>query len=273
MPKVPLTQAKRAAIKKPKLLRGTKLNFPSGVQVKYQQRLSALTAQMTAQTTRDLQRLFHARGPNAAAARIVTNALTDKFVDLFARHAKPAAQAMLDNALRASTTQLHGSLKELSGGLSLKTSAINPELRNVISASVTDNVNLIKSIPTEYLNDVKGAVMRSITHNGGLSELIPALKQYEMITHRRANMIAMDQTRKVYNNINASRMQTLGVKKFEWVHSGGSQKPRPLHQSMNGKIYSFDKLPVIDEDTQETGIPGQAINCRCTMIPVIEFEP
>jgi uncharacterized protein with gpF-like domain len=36
-------------------------------------------------------------------------------------------------------------------------------------------------------------------------------------------------------------------------------------------VYSFDDLPVVDERTGETGIPGQAVNCRCTMSPVFDF--
>jgi uncharacterized protein with gpF-like domain len=41
---------------------------------------------------------------------------------------------------------------------------------------------------------------------------------------------------------------------------------------MDGKIFSFDDLPIIDRKTGERGIPGQAINCRCTMTPVYEFD-
>jgi SPP1 gp7 family putative phage head morphogenesis protein len=98
------------------------------------------------------------------------------------------------------------------------------------------------------------------------------LQEYEGVTLRRARNIALDQTRKAYNNINKGRMQAIGVQKFEWVHSGGGQKPRELHIELDGQVFSFDDLPVIDERTGERGIPGQAINCRCTMVPVIEFE-
>jgi uncharacterized protein with gpF-like domain len=41
---------------------------------------------------------------------------------------------------------------------------------------------------------------------------------------------------------------------------------------MDGNVYSFDDPPIIDKNTGERGIPGQAINCRCFMVPVIEFE-
>ena len=43
-------------------------------------------------------------------------------------------------------------------------------------------------------------------------------------------------------------------------------------QGLNGGIFDFDNLPVIDEKTGERGIPGQAINCKCRMRPIVEFE-
>jgi SPP1 gp7 family putative phage head morphogenesis protein len=178
---------------------------------------------------------------------------------------------MVKEAAAASRTQLHSSLQKMSGGMSLKTSVLDtPQLLNIYKASVTSNVALIKSIPSQYMDSVNGAVMRSITTGNGLQDLVPALEQYAGITHRRATNIALDQTRKAYNSINKGRMQDIGVEKFMWHHSGGGMHPREDHIQMDGNIYSFANLPVIDQNTGERGIPGQAVNCRCTMSPVFE---
>jgi len=101
---------------------------------------------------------------------------------------------------------------------------------------------------------------------------VPALEQYEGQTHRRAKNIALDQTRKVYNSVNKGRMEALGIGKFMWHHSGGGAHPREDHIDMDGEIYSFEELPIIDPRSGERGIPGQAPNCRCTMSPVFSFE-
>ena len=50
----------------------------------------------------------------------------------------------------------------------------------------------------------------------------------------------------------------------------GGAPPAPTIE-LSGKIFSFDDLPVIVPDTGEKGIPGQAINCGCTMRPVYVF--
>ena len=167
---------------------------------------------------------------------------------------------------------MHSSMQKLSGGLSLKTSVISGTMKETMTASVAENVALIKSIPQKYGTDIAGAVMRSITAGNGLQDLIPALENYEGQTERRARNIALDQTRKAYNSLNKGRLQALGVKEFEWLHTGGSQKPRKDHQEMSGNIYRFDDPPVIDQRTGERGFPGQAPNCRCRILPVIRFD-
>ena len=114
--------------------------------------------------------------------------------------------------------------------------------------------------------------LRSILPGGrGLQDL----EQLDAIKNKTVNRganIARDQTRKAYNNLNAARMRKVGVTEFIWRHSGGGRNPRDLRQNvLNGKKFSLDDLPVIDERTGETGIPGQAINCKCTMEPVVTF--
>lgn len=261
--------------------KGSKLMPPAAVSTRYVQALAALTAQMTAQVEREVRRLFQTDAASAhfgedatiaSQSRILLNALSAKFNDLFAKKAKALAETMVEGTAKASATALHSSLQELSGGLSMKTKVMGSSLENVYKASVAENVSLIKSIPAQYLQKVEGAVMRSITTGNGLQDLVPALEQYQGQTHRRARNIALDQTRKAYNSVNRGRMEAIGVKKFQWHHSGGGAHPREDHIEMDGEIYSFDALPVIDKNTGERGIPGQAPNCKCTMSPVFDFS-
>lgn len=261
--------------------KGQQLHPPAAVSSRYVVALSKLTAQMTAQVEREVRRLFQTDAASAhfaedatiaSQSRILLNSLAAKFNDLFAKKAKALAEQMVEGAGKASASSLHSSLEKLSGGLSLKTKITNPNLTNVYKASVSENVSLIKSIPAQYLQKVEGAVMRSITTGNGLQDLVPALEQYQGQTHRRAKNIALDQTRKTYNAINKGRMQAIGVQKFQWHHSGGGAHPREDHVEMDGEIYSFDNLPVIDKNTGERGIPGQVPNCKCTMSPVFDFS-
>jgi SPP1 gp7 family putative phage head morphogenesis protein len=268
--------------------KGTPLRNNAGVESRYVIALQSLCAQMTAQVNREVLRLFKSDaagshfatdaagpGPNAnigSQARILVRSLEKRFNALFAKRAPLIAEQMAAGAEAASKTALHGSLQKMTGGLSLKTSLMTPQLKAVYRAQVAQNVGLIKTIASEYLHKVEGSVMRSITTGRGLQDLVPALEQYEGYTHRKAKNVALDQTRKTYNAINQGRMTAIGVKRFQWIHSGGGAEPRELHMAMDGQVFSFDNPPVIDEKTGERGIPGQAINCRCTMAPVFDFS-
>lgn len=262
-------------------LQGERLNYNASIQAKYIADLNRLIDEMVEQTKKQIVKLFKSESAQefyamdeniASQARILANALREKFEMLFNKRAKPIAERMIGATDRVSKSNLHSSLKKLSGGLTIKTNLIPPDLKTIVRASVTENVALIKSIGSDYLSRVEKTVMRSIVNGDGLKTLVPALEKYKGITKRHAKNMALDQTRKVYNSMNKSRMQKIGITKFKWIHSGGGQKPRQDHIAMNGKIYSFDNLPVIDKNTGERGIPGQAINCGCTMVPVFEFN-
>ena len=205
-------------------------------------------------------------------AKELLDKLTKKFNRLFDNAALPLAEAMWKHSTTASAAALSNSLKKLTGGVTLQTSIVSKGLKTIAEAAIAENVALIKTIPRQYLAKIEGAVMRSITTSNGLQYLIPKIAKYSKQTKRQIQNTAYDQTRKAYNSINKQRMMSAGVNKFIWRHSGGGQKPRQDHIKMDGKVYSFDKLPVIDRSTGERGIPGQAINCGCTMEPCIEFE-
>jgi SPP1 gp7 family putative phage head morphogenesis protein len=284
----PLLTNKKAAwvgqFKPTAVMRGETLAYNAALQSRYEAELLKLVGQMSGQVEKALAKFF--KGEDApdyfaedasppSQARILLNKLTRTFNALYAKRAPALAKSMVDAASKGSRSALHSSLRELSGGLSLKTGLVNENLDEALSAAVTENVNLIKSISQDYLGQVSGAVMRSLQPGGnGLADLVPFLQERKEITKRRARNIALDQTRKAFNDANAIRMQSLGVKKFEWIHSGGGAHPRKDHIEMSGNIYSFDDLPVIGVmyGVEVRGLPGQLPNCRCTMRPVIEFD-
>lgn len=267
-------------------LRGKPLHASSGLEVEYYKKIKRLLDQMAKETSREVGKVLRGDAAKefamdasiASAFRILFNKLNRKYDRVFAEHAKGYAEYLIRQSENQSKTTLGTSLKTLSGGLTIKTDIMTGKLSEVLKASVSENTNLIKSIQSDYMEKIRDDVMRSITatDTGGLTGLrqrIDKVLTTRYAQHRnKAKNIALDQTRKVYNNINAERMKAVGVKRFVWNHSGGSQKPRQDHINMDGNVYSFDDLPVIDKRTGERGIPGQAINCKCFMTPVISFE-
>jgi SPP1 gp7 family putative phage head morphogenesis protein len=208
----------------------------------------------------------------ASQARILTNALQRRFFTFFDRLATPTATAFMAGVDKHSKTNLHKSLAAVSGGLSLKTSVVTGKVKEVTKAGVVENVGLIKSIPRQYFQKIQNAVMRSITTGQGAKTVLDTIRNIGHSTEKRAQLIARDQTSKATTSLNAARMQGLNIRKFQWLHSRGGKEPRPLHiNELNGQVFELDKPPIIDEKTGERGLPGQLINCRCRMVPVVDF--
>lgn len=209
----------------------------------------------------------------ASQARMVLNRLRDKFDSIFGSEALSMSKNLVDETSDASARQLEGSLKDVAEGLTLSRDILRgTPLEEVTRAAVNENVTLIKSIPQNYFDRISGSVMRSITTGQGQAELAKEIEAIGHSTRKRAELIARDQTSKAFTAINRERMNAAGIKKFRWLHSGGGKEPRPYHRDvLNGQEFSIDNPPVIDLRTGEKGLPGQLINCRCTMIPVISF--
>lgn len=263
------------------IVKGNPLNPSAAIEQRYYTALRILIDRMTAETEHELEKLFkteHAEeffaqdASVSSQARILTNALIKKYTDLFASLSKEMAERFAEESNKSSDVAVKSSIRHLSDELTLSTKTITSgPLNDILNATVTENVGLIKSIPAQYLNGVQGAVMRSIATGNGRQDLVPYLQKHKGITLRRARMIAQDQTKKTFSTLSKARMYAIGLKQYEWLHTSGSRHPRKLHIRMHGNVYRYDDPPVIDEKTGERGIPGQAINCACRMRPILNF--
>jgi uncharacterized protein with gpF-like domain len=285
--KPPLTDKKaRWAKNRNVVLQGTKLNYNASIQAWYVRSLRKLIAKMTTETKQEIMKLFKKLPVEtfttatdesiSSQARILMNQLLEKFESLFSKESKSLADTMMSRTLKSSDASVEASLKELSGGLTIKSNIMPAQLTEAVTASVAENVSLIKSIPNQYFKDITGAVMRSITSGAGLYDLVPEIKKYEGVTQRRAELIALDQTRKAYTSVNAIKLDKLGVTHFKWLHSGGGQHPRASHIGIDRKIFSFANCvaeqAALGVPKEDRGLPGVPINCKCTFSPVIEFN-
>lgn len=209
----------------------------------------------------------------ASQAKRTSEILQKKFDNLFSKHSRVLTNKVLTDASHASAHSIALSMKKLTSqqGLALRTDFLTAELSEVLKAGSEVLHSEIKSIPQQYHARIQSALLRSITEGRGLADLLPEIRKIKGITERRARMIAYDQTRKMYAAINLGRLKKLGVRRGEWLHSGGSNEPRKTHERMSGKIFDLDK-GMWDSSVKKYIQAGQLPNCGCTIIPVIEFD-
>lgn len=263
---------------------GGELRPNAGIAADFYKPVRVLIERMAKEIKREMIAALHAAGMDhshamdaadgGVQARVRIRTLADIWQPRFNRLAKKLVARMVSRTVKNSAITLGMSLRQISEDFMVDTDFINERLKAVISASTLEASNLIRVIPQEYLSDVQGAVMRSITTGRGLKDLVPTLNRLYDGRIRHARNVALDQTRKTYSNVTATRLQALGCESFVWIHTGGGQHPRKDHIAMSGKEYRYDDLPVIGVmyGKEVRGKPADLPFCRCVQKPVFNWS-
>lgn len=131
-----------------------------------------------------------------------------------------------------------------------------------IEAAVVANASLIKSLPDQAVERIKGRVLNDVARGTRYETLAKDIAEQFDITDRRAKLIARDQMAKVNSAITEAKHKALGITKYEWV-TAGDERVRDSHADNNGKVFAWNKPP-------STGHPGEDINCRCIAVAVLD---
>lgn len=152
----------------------------------------------------------------------------------------------------------------------------SPELQNYIDAAIYDNTQLIKSIPSQYLERVQSIVTTNTRAGLRPSSIVKVLQDQFDITENRAKLIARDQTSKLAGDLAEKRQREAGFPYFEWNDSD-DQRVRHRHEEIANRvtaygkgIYSWSDLPL--SDTGKPIKPGSDYQCRCFARPVSQRE-
>nr|WP_275371076.1 phage minor head protein [Xenorhabdus bovienii] len=268
----------RWAVQRQAVMKGQPLHYPTASADRYQRDLSHLIKRMIKEYQQALTRLqddFEPMAMDASFAsqtRIWLNKLKRRWEGIFNKQASRLADKFVSQVDVSAKRNLDDSLKHLSGGLTIKTPDMPEAMKDRITAATVENVSLIKSLPEQFHFRIEGAALRSISQAGeGAKTLLAEIKHIGGVTEKRAEFIAVDQTRKITTAANYERMKSAGIRKAVWHHSGGSAEPRKWHQKLDGQIFDLDNPPIIDERTGQRGLPGELPNCKCFWTPVVDF--
>lgn len=136
-------------------------------------------------------------------------------------------------------------------------------LNNYVNAKVAENVTLIKSMRSDYLDSIQKAVYASITKGGTAGQLASIIQDRTKVAYSRALLIAVDQTGTIISQINAYRAKIAGAKRYIW-HSVEDERVRPLHRKLDNTVQTYG-----DPDGGDHGmLPGEPIRCRCYAEPI-----
>ena len=139
----------------------------------------------------------------------------------------------------------------------------SPNIAERVNTLTAGNIQLIKSIRSQYLDKVQNAVMQAMVKGTLNKDLAAQIKDLGKTTEKRAMFIARDQSSKLNAALTQARHEDVGIKKYMWSTSL-DERVRDSHADKEGLIFEYANPPA------DTGHPGHDFNCRCVAIPVFD---
>ncbi|MGJ2639719.1 phage minor head protein, partial [Salmonella enterica subsp. enterica serovar Paratyphi A] len=214
-----------------KVLRPVRPNV--GIAEAYRKKLDRLVEAMHVSVMYWVKASYRANEPRVAmdetpadVLRRTMKQLSAQWLKKFDTAAENLAAYFAQSVEKRSTAALKKILRD--GGMSVEFK-MTPVMRDVVDATVHQNVALIKSIPAQYLDQVEGMVMRSVQTGRDLGQLASDLETRLGVTKRRAAFISLDQNNKATAAFNRVRLQEVGIDEAIWTHSGAAREPRHTH--------------------------------------------
>jgi uncharacterized protein with gpF-like domain len=246
----------------------------AGIAALYRRKLQNLTEEMHRSFSYRLKAAYRANAPAiiaqdavpAAELQAAINDLTRQWRRRFNDGAPGLAAWFAKVAWRRSDAALKKILRD--AGISVEFQ-MSRAMRDILRATIEQNVGLIKSIPEQYLTQVTGSVMRSVTTGRDLGSLAKELQEHYGVTKRRAAFISLDQNNKASSAFNRVRQLEVGITRAIWMHSHAGKKPRPSHVKNDGKPYDVNR-GWFDPHEQKWIFPGELPRCRCTSRSIVK---
>lgn len=133
-----------------------------------------------------------------------------------------------------------------------------PQLAGMLSAWEQENLALIKSIPEQIVNQMRGEMMRALTEGATMKDLARIVRERSGVGISRSELIARDQIGRLNGQLAEMRQKSAGIDEYIW-RTSADERVRPTHRVRNGKKYKWS----------DKGIkPGSEIRCRCNAEPV-----
>ena len=247
----------RALGREPILIAGVRPN--AGVRAMYQRELLRLVNAMCAAVDNTLLPIYKTRMGLDATLQATLRRLSKRWQGSFDNMAGTISEAFANNVLRHSDLAFQAALSK--GGFTVPFRPTKPILQKVRGIT-RDNVDLIKSIPSEFFGAIHADVFESVKSGRDLAGLTEKLHERYAITRRRAAFISRDQNNKATAQIHKLRQLDLGIEEGIWHHTAASLQPREEHAEFDGERYSIAEGHDFENGSGPVQ-PGEDYNCGC----------
>ncbi len=253
-------------------------------EVWYRDRLNEFINSMTQIVIEELERPTLTDAPDspplsitARLARIMQRLASISIDEIASR----IASGLVNRANLQNKEQTQRTYKE-AFGIDLTGMLGDGAIREKMEEAVRENVGLITSIQTDFINDIGEKVFGNLLEGGRSENLISIIRERGDVSLSRAKFIARDQTAKLNSGLTEARSKALGLDVYEWSGTG-DERERDTHLPLNGKLCKYSDPTVYSGDGGKTwkkrssigayeGNPGEDYQCRCLSLPYVAWE-
>ena len=220
----------------------------------------------------------------------VINAIANRYTgpqSVFRGQYERLAQRTVSMA-EAESTQAFVDSVNRSVGVDLNPVLGQEGISDYLEVATQSNIELISSVPDEYLDRVKNSVWGGVRNGDAPKKIREDIRNATGVTENQAKRIARDQSAKLTSEITERRQSQAGVKYYRVSTAGDNRvtgKPGGKYPNAKISCWGIANRDIgygkgvyrWDEGASwggQTGLhPGRHhIQCRCTATPVFEFE-
>jgi SPP1 gp7 family putative phage head morphogenesis protein len=128
----------------------------------------------------------------------------------------------------------------------------------------TELINLEQRARVEVRKVIEGPLREGIR----VEEVRKRIEERLGVVRSRAELIARDQTLKLYGQIQQQRQEQAGIKEYTWSISE-DERVRPDHADLDGRTFRWDDPPIVDKRSGRRAHPGGDFQCRCAAVPLL----
>lgn len=229
-------------------------------ELRYRRALQSLVDEMQADVKKELESYQSKYAYDASSPLITLFAkLRGKWYRRFEQMGRELAKWFADATDKRTKTQISRKLKEVGWTLSPSyTDADKKLLREIIDS----NVELIKTIPQQYLQNLQGVITQAFIEGGDVEKMTKVIQRTGAVTSNRAALIARDQTNKATQQLAAMNAEAYGATKGRWIHVPGKYSSRRTHVGMDKMVFNL-KDGLYDASVGRRVKPGELIYCNC----------
>lgn len=260
---------------KPQRITFGRMHPNAGYAAQYRREIRKLIRAMHEDTRREIWALYDVAAKDAKPKKGKRKTLVDamavlrkRWYKVFEKRAREMSRWLAGRVMKRTRKDIMNQLKAI--GLAITPNYSDSE-KVLINNIVQNGVDLIKTIPRDYLREVQEVVGQAVKQGGDRHAIWENIKdkfdhpliQTEEQAERRAELIAGDQVQKATQEFALNNAQAYGATKGEWIHIPGEKTSRITHIHFDGEVFDLNK-GLYDDDVGEYVLPGQLIYCRCT---------